>query len=449
MRLLSPNDYGLMAMAMVVIGFVTLISEMGFGSALVQSKEINVYQQRCLFGAALVVNSTVAILVAASAPAIAAFFSEPRLEMLITLLCIQLPMAALTTIPESIARRKMAFKSLSFVEMGCSLISAIVTCGAALAGWEVWALATGQAVVSLLRPTLLIAKFGILPPAFGYKGLESLISFGGTLTLNRIVWYFFSQADKLIAGKLLGKEALGAYSVAASLAAMPLEKIASIANQVIFSTFSRLQDQKEKVADTTIRAVELISLLAFPLSWGLAATAQDFVPVILGEKWTPAIMPLQFIALITPLRIVSSFTSTITAGVGFPRLDFLNTIILAVLLVPAFFVGAIYMGIAGLAYAWVIVYPICFIIILSRISTQINLPMMSIFYAMLPSVLSAVTMVIATQGFRNLTSLPQSISLLGQVCVGIVVFAIATSIFNPKIKRDVIIWTRNKFAKAP
>jgi teichuronic acid exporter len=117
----------------------------------------------------------------------------------------------------------MAFKSLSFVEMGCSLISAIVTCGAALAGWEVWALATGQAVVSLLRPTLLIAKFGILPPAFGYKGLESLISFGGTLTLNRIVWYFFSQADKLIAGKLLGKEALGAYSVAASLAAMPLE----------------------------------------------------------------------------------------------------------------------------------------------------------------------------------------------------------------------------------
>jgi teichuronic acid exporter len=449
MRLLSPNDYGLMAMAMVVLGFVTLISEMGFGSALVQSKDINDYQQRCLFGAALVVNSTAAILVAASAPAIAAFFSEPRLEMLITLLCIQLPMAALTTIPESIARRKMAFKSLSFVEMGCSLVSATVTCGAALAGWEVWALATGQAVVAVLRPTLLIAKFGILSPAFGYKGIESLISFGSSLTVNRIVWYFYTQADMLIAGKLLGKEILGAYSVAVSLAALPMQKISSIANQVIFSSFSRIQDQQQKVSEATVRTVELIGLIAFPLSWGLAGTAQDFIPLVLGEKWSPAILPLQILAIITPLRIVSSLTSTIAIGVGLPKLDLLNTLTSATLIVPAFFFGAYYFGSEGLAYAWAFVYPICFIIILSRISTQINLPMMSIFYAMLPSVLSAVTMVIATQGFRNLTSLPQSISLLGQVCVGIVVFAIATSIFNPKIKRDVIIWTRNKFAKAP
>ena len=448
MRILSPNDYGLMAMTMVVIGFVTLISEMGFGSAIVQSKDIDTYQQRCLFGAALAVNSSVAILVAASAPAMAKFFTEPRLELLITLLCIQLPMAALTTIPESIARRIMAFKSLSIVEMECSLVSATITCGAALAGWEVWALATGQAAVAILRPTLLIAKFGILPPAFGYKGLESLISFGGTLTVNRITWYFFSQADMLIAGKLLGKEALGAYSVATSLASIPLEKISSIANQVIFSTFSRLQNQKEKVAEGTIRTVELVCLISFPLSWGLATTAQDFIPLLLGEKWIAATLPLQLLAVITPLRIVSSLTSTIAIGTGMPRLDLLNTLTSVLLMIPAFIVGAIYFGIEGLAYAWVMVYPISFGIALKRVSTRLGVTTKSILAAMLPSLLSGLAMVIATQGFRNIAAIPKSVSLVGQIFIGILVFATAISILKPDLKINVINWLHKKFSSA-
>lgn len=447
MRLLSPNDYGLMAMATVVIGFVTLISEMGFGSAIVQSKDIDIHQQRCLFGAALAVNSTVAILVAASAPAIATFFAEPRLEMLIRLLCIQLPMAALNTIPESIARRNMAFKALSILEMICSLVSATVTCGTALAGWEVWALATGQATVAVLRPTLLIAKFGILPPAFGYKGLESLISFGGTLTLNRVVWYFFSQADTMIAGKLLGKQALGSYSVAASLAAMPLEKISSIANQVIFSTFSRLQNQKDKVTDAMIRTVELTCLISFPLSWGLATTAQDFVPLLLGEKWVSAILPLQILSVITPLRIVSSLTSTIAIGTGMPRLDLLNTLTSVALMIPAFIVGANYIGIEGLAYAWLIFYPISFGITLKRVSTRLGVAAKSILAAMFPSFLSGTIMAISTQTFRSIADLPQSISLIGQIAIGAVIFAIAIAILNPKLKQEVIKWTREKLSE--
>lgn len=444
MRLLSPNDYGLMAMATVVIGFVALVSEMGFGSAIVQSKDIDTYQQRRLFGAALVVNSTVAVLLAATAPAIAIFFAEPRLEMLIRLLCIQLPLAALTTIPESIARRNMAFKSLSVIEMACSLSSAAITCGAAFAGWEVWALATGQAAVAILRPTFLISKFGILPPAFGYKGLESLISFGSTLTINRIVWYFFSQADTLIAGKLLGKEALGPYAVAASLAAMPLEKISSIANQVIFSTFSRLQNQNEKISEATIRTVELTCLISFPLSWGLATTAQDFVPLLLGEKWMAAILPLQILAVITPLRIVSSLTSTIAIGTGMPRLDLLNTLTSVVLMIPAFLFGAIYFGIEGLACAWLIVYPISFGITLKRVSTRLGVAAKSVLAAMFPTFLSGVIMVIATQAFRNIATLPHSISLPAQILIGAIAFFTATSIFNPKLKREIIIWVQNK-----
>lgn len=444
MRLLSPNDYGLMAMAMVVLGFVTLISEMGFGSALVQSKDINDYQQRCLFGAALMVNSTAAILVAASAPAIATFFSEPRLEMLITLLCIQLPMAALTTIPESVARRKMAFKSLSFVEMGCSLVSATVTCGAALAGWEVWALATGQAVVAVLRPTLLIAKFGILSPAFGYKGIESLISFGSSLTVNRIVWYFYTQADMLIAGKLLGKEILGAYSVAVSLAALPMQKISSIANQVIFSSFSRIQDQQQKVSEATVRTVELIGLIAFPLSWGLAGTAQDFIPLVLGEKWSPAILPLQILAIITPLRIVSSLTSTIAIGVGLPKLDLLNTLTSATLIVPAFFFGAYYFGSEGLAYAWAFVYPISFAITLKRVSTRLRISLKSILGAMFPPFLSALIMVIFIQLFRKITILTPMLSLFGQIFIGVIIFIVLISLMKPELKKETISWIKKK-----
>lgn len=449
MRILSPNDYGLMAMAMVVIGFVTLVSEMGFGSAIVQSVNIDSYQQRCLFGAALVVNSTVAFLIVAAASAIAAFFAEPRLELLITLLCIQLPMAALTTIPESIARRNMEFKSLSIIEMACSFVSASITCAAALAGWEVWALASGLASVAILRPVLLISKFGILAPALGYKGLESMISFGGTITLNRITWYFFSQADTLIAGKLLGKEALGAYSVASSLSSIPMEKISSIANQVIFSTFSRIQNQKDKVADSTIRTVELICLISIPLSWGLATTAQDFIPVLLGEKWAVAILPLQLLAIITPLRIVSSLTSTIAIGTGMPRIDLQNTLTSVVLMVPSFIVGAIYFGIEGLAFVWVIVYPLSFFIALNRVTPRLGLTIKSVLMAMLPAVYAGLTMVLSTQAFRNIVTLPIAFSLIGQIFIGVLVYASIVSVIKPEIRREVIGWLKNKLSKAP
>ena len=438
MRILSPNDYGLMAMAMVVIGFVTLVSEMGFGSALVQSVNIDSYQQRCLFGAALVVNSAVALLIVAAASAIAAFFAEPRLELLITLLCIQLPMTALTTIPEAIARRNMAFKSLSIVEMACSFVSASVTCAAALAGWEVWALASGLASVAILRPVLLIAKFGILPPAFGYKGLESLISFGGIITLNRIVWYFFSKADTLIAGKLLGKEALGAYSVASSLSSIPMEKISSIANQVIFSTFSKLQNQKDKVADATLRTVRLICLISIPLSWGLATTAQDFIPVLLGEKWAASILPLQLLAIITPLRIVSSLTSTISIGIGMPRIDLKNTLTSVALMIPAFIIGAVYFGMEGLAYVWVIVYPLSFLIALNRVTPQLGLTMKSVFMAMIPAVYAGVAMVLSTQAIRNFVALPISASLIGQIFVGALVYASTVYVTQPQVRIELL-----------
>ena len=425
-------------MATVVIGLVTLISEMGIGSAIVQTDEIDTYQQRCLFGAALLLNSSFSLILILSAPLLSLFFSEPRLEKLVPLLALQLPLAALATLPGAIAKRNMAFKALSMIEMASAIISTGVTLVIAIAGFEVWALVFGQLALAASRPILLILKFGTQLPAFGYKGLERIISFGTTITFNRIIWYFYSQADIFIAGKLLGKDSLGAYSIAVTLATLPMQKISSIINEIAFSSFSRIQNDKEKISAATIKSVELMGVVSIPLLWGLASVAPELIPVILGPHWELAIIPLQLVACITPLRMISGLISTITLGVGKPKLDLINTLISSALAIPAFIIGAKLWEINGLALAWLIFYPISFLIMVNRTTSAVGMHPTLMGKALLPTIISGLAMALIIYVIRINIELSRIILIPIEIISGVITYLLCISILNPRLVQETI-----------
>lgn len=391
-RLLTPADYGLLAMAMLFVGLLMLLTEFGIGAAVVQAEAMDVQKLRQMFALAILVDFGLFLLLFLAAPLIAAFFLEPRLIWIVRVLAVQFIVSIFGVIPGSQLTRKLDFKSQSLLDLSSSIVGSLTTLGFAMAGFGVWALVWGSLVITVWRTVgiNLICPF-VHWPDFSVKGTRALLFFGGNFTVTRIVWFFYSQADVLIAGKIFGKELLGIYSVAMHLAGLPVQKISSVINQVSFPAFARVQDDREKFASHFLLATRALSFVAFPVLWGISCTAPELVRVLLGTNWEAAALPMQLLALIMPVYMMTPFMVTAAQGIG--RADIaLKQVLPASIVMPiAFLIGSQW-GVVGLSLAWVVAFPFVFVGSLITFLPIINLRMMDVFSAMARPVLAALGM---------------------------------------------------------
>ena len=417
MRLLLPADYGLMAMAMVLVGFTSLVAEMGLGAALVRATQIDRAEQRSVFGLSLMVNSALYLVLACAAPLAVTAFHEPRLLALTLIMGLQLPIGALSVVPESMAKRDMHFKALGIIELLVQVSTAATTLAGALWGLGVWALVLGQFAQTVVKSMLLTWRFGAVAPSFKLHGQTRILAFGGSLTANRVVWYVWSQADLFIAGRLLGTQLLGTYSVASNLASMPMQKIMAIANQVAFSAFAKLQGDRTAMSKALQRTLRVVLTLSVGLLWGLAGVAPELVLLLLGEKWSSAILPLQILSTVIPLRIMTSTLSTALIAAGHVNDDLKNTLMAAVLLIPGLYAGAHFGGMTGLALAWLVCYPLFSLILIRRAATRFGMTMASILHQLLHPVVSGTLMLATIATVRAVLTIQSPAVML--LCIGL------------------------------
>ncbi len=400
MRLLAPADYGLMAMCMVLVGLSALIAEMGLGAALVRATDITSDLQRRVFGLALGINGMLYIALLLLAPLVVMLFQEPRLALLTAVMGLQLPLASLAVVPDAMARRELQFKSLSLIELGVQTGSALTTLACAWQGLGVWSLVIGHLAASGLKSALLLARFGSPLPRLAWRGQRELLSFGGSLTLNRVVWYFSGQADVFIAGRLLGQQALGVYAVAVNLATMPMQKLMQIANQVAFSAFAKLQQDPPQRNAAMLRSTTLMSALSIALLWGLASTAPELIELLLGAKWQAAVLPLQLISAVVPVRIIAALLSTALVACGHVNDDLKNTLLGVAILVPAFLIGTHFGGLHGLALAWAVGYPLYGLLLIRRACQRFGLRLREVLARMAVPVAAGLAMAAAIAALR-------------------------------------------------
>lgn len=358
-RLLTPSDYGLMAIAEVMIGFAALFREMGLYEAMVQKRDLQPREVEQTFGFLIVSNSIIYVLVLALAPLLAQFFHEPRLTNIVRVLGIQFPLAAVGVVQDAMLSRSMNFKRKSFVNLAAMLGNAFTTLGFALSGFGVWALVYGSLAGSVIRPTgLVLAARYWCRPRFSRTGMGHMLRFGGFITSSRLIWYVYSQADVFIIGKLLGKEILGFYTIAMRLASLPMQKVSELLNQVGLAAYSTIQDDMATLRSHFCKGIRILSILSFPVFWGISSVSPDLVPVVLGQRWDRAIIPLQLLSLIMPIRMISHGGSGSLTAIGKPHLGTVNMSISLVIMVPAFYLGTRFGGLFGVSLAWVICYPI-------------------------------------------------------------------------------------------
>ncbi len=401
-RLLTPADYGLMSQSMVIIGFLALINEMGMGAALIQRKEIDKLVSSQVFGLALLVNITVFLVVCLCAPLIAMFFREPQLEAMIYYLGSGFLVSSFLIVPNAILNRRMEFKKKAFVDLLTMLSSSIATILLAYQGFGVWSLVWGHLAGVIVRVAgINLAMQYWIFPSFNLKGMKSILTFGGTITGDRVLWYFYSQADMVIVGKLLGKEVLGFYSVAMQLATLPMQKISGMLNEVGFSAFSRVQEDKAQFSSHFLKAIRVVSVFAFPVFWGISAVSPEIVTLFLGEKWLSAILPMQVLGAIIPIRMVSTIASPALAGKGRPDVSLVNLMIASVIMPVAFLVG-VQWGLVGVSLAWLVAYPITFLIMQIRALVALEISKSVYFRQLFKPVVPALGMYSSVIGVRAL-----------------------------------------------
>ena len=199
--------------------------------------------------------------------------------------------------------------------------------------------------------------------------MSEMLHFGGFVTANRLLWYFYSRSDVFIIGKLLGKELLGFYSIAMQLASLPMQKVSELLDQVGFAAYSTVQHDMAAIGSHFLKAIRVLSFLAFPVFWGIASISPELVNVVLGPRWAKAIVPLQLLGLVMPIRMIGHGTGSPLLAIGRPQIATVNTIQALVIMVPAFFIGTYFGGLVGASLAWVIGYPI---LVLARL--RISLP---------------------------------------------------------------------------
>jgi teichuronic acid exporter len=357
-RLLTPGDYGLVSMAMVAIGLVRMVEDFGLDAVFVQDRSLIGDAQARLAGFLLVAGAVLCTGFVALAHPIAVFFQEPQVAnivMLLSLLCLT---DALQVIPRAMLQREMRFARLAWVQfLQVVVTQALLVVGARL-GWGVWALVfntlAGAVAVTLLL--LYLHPYSVRWPS-GLAALAKPLLQGWRVLGSRIAYYAYSNADQVVIGRVLGKEALGPYSFATTLSTTLTQEITQVVTRVVPGVFSAVQRQPLELRRYFLVLTELMALLTLPLSVGIALTADYAVRIVLGPQWDAVILPLRILCAYAGYYSCQLLIGQVLLWTGQFRANMWCSVLAGVVLPIGFLVGTRW-GLDGVAWAWSILFPV-------------------------------------------------------------------------------------------
>lgn len=444
MRLLTPGDYGLMAMASFFISFITMLSQLGLGAALIQRPELDERTLRQVSGLLLVINFGCFLLLFLVAPLIAKFFEEQRIIPVLRFLSLQFIIMSFSIIPQSLLDRNMDFRRRSTADFVSAIAGGLISLLLALNGFGVWSLVWGSLGVMVCRTVVLNFFSPFLKmPICSMRGIAQTISFGGLVTINRILWFFFAKADIFIIGKLLGQKLLGFYSVAMEMASLPMEKISPIMTQVALPAFSSIQANRQRAASHFLKAIRILSFISFPALWGISSISGELVAILLGDKWQQAAAPFQLLALVVPIRMIASIGTTAVTALGRPDICFFNGVLSAVAMSISILVG-VHWKLIGVSLAWVIVFPLTFVCFLLQVRSVLEVSLKDVLTAVAKPALSAFIMYITVVMLKMFiqTNVKSIAALVCLVIDGILVYGVMILILDRHRYREALNFMR-------
>lgn len=355
-RILFPEEFGIVGMALVFTSFVEVFNDLGFGAALIQKKDSKLSPAHFHtafwtgIGWSLIMFLSMVFLIS---PLAAQFYNQQVLESIIPVLSLGILSSPVNLVQKAILLRNLDFKKVAFIENTSAIVSGILSLILAFAGMGVWSLVFNSLATFVIAiPLYLKATTWVPRMIWTQDAFKDIFGFGIYTTGTNLANNLINKADYLLIGKLMTASALGAYTLAFVLTDTFRSQLMSIMNKVMYPIYGKAQDDQPTMKRYYLNVVKYNSLIINPIMGILFVLSDPIIVDFFGLKWNETIIPLRIISLSVIFHMMVNSNTVLIRGMGKVKLEFMIQLFKALFLfLPAITFGVYYYGIIGAAYA--------------------------------------------------------------------------------------------------
>jgi O-antigen/teichoic acid export membrane protein len=351
-RLLTPADFGTMAMATVVLGFAGRLSDLGIGSALIQRQTLTDRHIRTAFTMSLLLGLLVTAVAAATARPLAVVIGDSSVFTVLRVLSLGFVIAGTATVSGALLQRQLDFRRQFFVDVGSYVFGyGAVAITLAMRGYGVWSLVWGglcQSALTACSQWLLTRHPGRL--LLGKSETLELLHFGLGATANSCVNYVALNGDSFVVGRWLGSANLGLYNRAYNLMNLPFTYAAGVMSTVLFPAFAHVQNEPKRLQRGYLLMSQLTAMIAAPSLTLLAISAPHLIPSVYGSRWIGVVAPLQILCLAGYFRALYHVGGVVIQSAGWVYKELPRQVLYACFVLAGAVIGSRY-GLQGVAAA--------------------------------------------------------------------------------------------------
>jgi O-antigen/teichoic acid export membrane protein len=349
-RVLSPSDFGVVALGMVVWSLAGLFADLGVSASLIQAKGQVDEQANASFWLNLFIGAGLSLLTFAAAPLVGRFYGNELVAPILRVQGLSFFLNGFVTVQTVLLTKKMDFQKLAQVEIVTGFTERFLALILAFSGFAAWSLVVPSIVIIPIRTVMLWRASSFRPRLnIGSEQWPRIFHFGKHVFATTMLRYININGDYFVIGKVMGPTPLGIYTFAYNLANWPIENIVWVINKVSFPAFAKLQDTPDEFRRIYRQIIQSVSMLAFPIMMGMFAVADQMVVQIYGSKWQEGILPLKIIIGFMLIRTIASPGGGVLLALGKPKIEFHFNLIQLPLLLTAIIIGSRY-GIVGVAW---------------------------------------------------------------------------------------------------
>lgn len=437
-RLLTPADYGVVAMALVVTNLATLVRDMGTGLALIQKEDLKEETILTAFWFTAGLGAALGLLVAGLAPLMAHVFEASAVSGVLWVLATTFPILGSTTVHQALLERDSRFPLLARIEA----VSAVSGLAAGVSAAYLGAGPYSLAFISLTQALVSSSQLWIASPLrphwmWNRHEFRAIRRFSDYLVGFNIINYFSRNADSMIVGRVLGADSLGLYSLAYKIMLFPLRNLTFVASRALYPVMSRQQAAPEEMAELYLRTLGVIAFVTAPMMAGLFVLRDLFVAVLLGSKWAAIGDILAWLAPVGFIQSLTSTTGSVLMARGRTNVLFYLGIVGTILVVAAFLIG-VQWGVVGVAAGYCIENVVEFVPVFYIVFRELGQDLSRFFRTILVPASLSIVMVIVVWICKELLPLLQLpaltqlvlLALVGAVTYGALGFAFARQSFG-------------------
>lgn len=355
-RLLTPSDFGLVAMAGLFLRFGQYFAQMGAGQAVVQKSELSSGDMHTAFTSALLIGAAFCGMFVVLAPLAGALFpNTPGVVTVARVMSLTFVIGGLTASTQGLLQRRFAFRAIALTEIGSFVLGyAFVGLALAFSGFGAWSLVAaslGQGVLAAAAYIFFCRRdIGL---GLNARSFRAIYAFGWRVSLIGFGEFIASNLDTLWTGHFLGSRATGLYTRATNLATVPLNLLNVSLSRVLLPGFSRIQFERTRLKSVYLATITVSGAIVMPLAWGLAGASHEVVATLLGNQWLAAVPVLAILSLAAPFSLLAHFGAIICEATASLNVKIAITLA-GIGWLAALLAGLARYGIVGIATAFAI-----------------------------------------------------------------------------------------------